>query len=131
MAQESQESEGYSTREILLAIIITLVIVVICVGAAVAGYGIVERRLIADSVEQSESRRATEEKAAQQEATPGGEPITEEALLQEGGSGEGVSGTSTAQLAVDAAGFALCGGVLVLLVGGIFLLDRYYRQRNS
>lgn len=130
MTQESQESEGYSTREILLAIVITLVIVVICVGAAVAGYGVVERKLIAGSAEQSESRRATEEKAAQQEATPGGEMITEEALMQEGGLVEGV-GTSTAQLAVDAAGFALCGGVLVLLVGGIFLLDRYYRQRNS
>jgi len=129
MTNEMQKSEGYSTREIIIAVIVTLVIVAICVASAVVGYGMVERYLGAvEPTPSGAEALGTQPPGSQEE---GDASITAEALLLPGeGTGGTGRGTTTTGLVLDAAGLALCGGVLVIVVGGIFLLDRYYRNRN-
>jgi hypothetical protein len=123
----------YSKKEILVATILTLVIIILCVGAVGLGFSVVNRMTISSQTTAT-GAVTTHDPAGPSQLTVEANP---DGSLSES-TPTGLEGTTTssaqggiASLGLNLGEVIICVVMIVVVIVGVFLLDRVSRRRTG
>lgn len=133
--------EGYTRKEIVIAILASLLIVILCITMVLVGIRILTQRTITGIIVDATPGTSTTQQSTGQSTSDGSATPTPDILetmgatlvTSQAGSTAGATGGTSVSYKLETDIFSIVVFVIFIIavIGGIILLDRYTRLQNE